>query len=263
MAGIIPFDFETNAVRVVMRDDQPWFVAADVCRVLEIRNGRDAVSRLDDDEKGVGIVDTFGGEQSLNIVSESGLFALIMKSRKPAAKRFRKWVTAEVLPAIRRDGTYSLQDDGLSAKRMRYQGLSPRAQEIAAERAEALRLVNETIEHGMKMKDAVAMAAKEFSVSPTTINRWRNAIYMVAERDIEAALAPKWFGARGMEAECHPEALRFYAQTYNHPAKPSLAECYRQTSQAAQENGWGELPCAKTMARNVRRGFAISKSGVH
>lgn len=108
-AAIIPFDFEEQAVRVVMRDDAPWFVAADVCRVLEIGNPRDALSRLEDDEKdGVGITDTIGRNQITNVINESGLYALILTSRKPAAKRFRKWVTAEVLPALRTQGRYEL-----------------------------------------------------------------------------------------------------------------------------------------------------------
>jgi prophage antirepressor-like protein len=106
MGQVLSYDFETNAVRVVMVEGEPWFVAVDVCRVLEIKNSRDALARLDDDEKGVGISDTLGGKQTVNTVNESGLFALIFTSNKPAAKRFRKWVTSEVLPAIRRDGAY-------------------------------------------------------------------------------------------------------------------------------------------------------------
>lgn len=106
MSAIIPFDFEEQAVRVIMRDDEPWFVAADVCRVLEVSNSRDALSRLDDDEKGVVTADTLGGQQQMNIISESGLYALIFTSRKPEAKKFRKWVTSEVLPSIRRSGRY-------------------------------------------------------------------------------------------------------------------------------------------------------------
>lgn len=101
------FDFEDHAVRTVIRDVEPWFVAADVCRVLDIANPRDAVSRLDDDERGVVTADTLGGKQEMTIVSESGLYALIFTSRKEAAKRFRKWVTSEVLPAIRRTGSYT------------------------------------------------------------------------------------------------------------------------------------------------------------
>jgi prophage antirepressor-like protein len=115
VSEIIPFDFEEHAVRVVLRDGEPWFVAADVCRVLEIGNPSDAVSRLDDDEREtvgaltLGIAEGQsgrGGARSLTIISESGLYALVLTSRKEAARRFRKWITAEVLPAIRRTGRY-------------------------------------------------------------------------------------------------------------------------------------------------------------
>ena len=107
MTTVIPFTFEDSEFRVITRDGDPWFVLADVCAVLEIGNPRDAASRLDEDEKdGVGIADAIGREQQTTIVNESGLYALILTSRKPAAKRFRKWVTAEVLPAIRKTGRY-------------------------------------------------------------------------------------------------------------------------------------------------------------
>jgi prophage antirepressor-like protein len=100
------FDFAAHSVRIITQNNEPWFVAADVCSVLEISNSRDALRSLDDDEKGVGNADTLGGNQKLNIVNESGLYALIFKSRKPVAKKFRKWVTNEVLPAIRQTGQY-------------------------------------------------------------------------------------------------------------------------------------------------------------
>ncbi len=98
--------FENTSVRVLERDGIPWFVLVDVCVVLEIANPRDAASRLDDDEKGVGIADTLGGRQEVTIINESGLWSLVLTSRKPAARRFRKWVTSEVIPAIRRTGSY-------------------------------------------------------------------------------------------------------------------------------------------------------------
>ncbi|MGR3522700.1 MAG: BRO-N domain-containing protein [Paracoccus sp. (in: a-proteobacteria)] len=111
-AQIIPFDFEDQAVRVIMRDDDPWFVAADVCRVLGVANNRDAIARLDEDEKGVGKTDTPGGAQQMVVISESGLYALVLRSNGATTPgtvqhRFRKWVTAEVLPSIRRAGTYT------------------------------------------------------------------------------------------------------------------------------------------------------------
>ena len=100
------FQFEGTDVRVTDREGAPWWVLNDVCRVLGISNPHDAAQRLDDDEKGVGSTDTLGGTQNLNIINESGLYSLIMTSRKAAAKRFKKWVTAEVLPQIRRTGSY-------------------------------------------------------------------------------------------------------------------------------------------------------------
>lgn len=103
------FDFKSTPVRALDRAGQPWFVAADVCRALDIANHRDAVQGLEEDEKGgVGISDAIGREQTTLCVSESGLYALIFKSRKPEAKTFRKWVTSEVLPAIRRTGGYAV-----------------------------------------------------------------------------------------------------------------------------------------------------------
>jgi prophage antirepressor-like protein len=108
MSTIIPFSFEAHAVRVITQDAQPWFVLSDVCDVLEIANSRNVIDRLDEDEKGVHTVDTLGGPQEMSIINESGLYNLIFTSRKPEARRFRKWVTGEVLPAIRKTGSYAL-----------------------------------------------------------------------------------------------------------------------------------------------------------
>lgn len=97
---------EFGKVRVVMQDEDPWFVAKDVCACLEIGNSRDAVASLDDDEKGVGIIDTPGGKQEMSIISEPGLYSLILRSRKPEAKAFKRWVTHDILPSIRKTGQY-------------------------------------------------------------------------------------------------------------------------------------------------------------
>src|SRR5271166_4057695 len=81
----IEFSFEGRVVRTAVKGGQTWFVAADVCAVLEHVNSRDAISRLDDDEKGVAIIDTLGGAQEMNVVNESGVYNLIFTSRKPQA----------------------------------------------------------------------------------------------------------------------------------------------------------------------------------
>ncbi|WP_220140246.1 BRO-N domain-containing protein [Kitasatospora acidiphila] len=104
---VIPFDFEGQEVRVVKVDGEPWWVAADVCAVLEIRNSRDALKNLDDDETGVETIYTSGGPQRLSIINEPGLYSLVLRSRKPQARAFRRWLTHEVIPAIRRTGRYA------------------------------------------------------------------------------------------------------------------------------------------------------------
>ena len=101
------FNFGAHSVRVVVRDGEPWFVASDVCAALDYKNTSKAVGdHLDDDERGVTTGYTLGGDQKLTIISESGLYALVLRSRKPEARKFAKWVTSEVLPAIRKTGVY-------------------------------------------------------------------------------------------------------------------------------------------------------------
>jgi len=95
-----------GSVRTIVRDGEPWFVAADVCRALDIQNTTDAMSRLDEDEKGVDSIYTLGGAQDLLIVNEPGLYSLVLGSRKPEAKAFKRWITHEVIPDIRKHGGY-------------------------------------------------------------------------------------------------------------------------------------------------------------
>ena len=100
-------------VRAIMRDGEPWFVAADVCKALEIGNPSQAIARLEDDEKMNTLISNEGnqrGNPNMTVVNESGLYALIFGSRKPEAKVFKRWVTHEVLPTIRRTGGYVQQD---------------------------------------------------------------------------------------------------------------------------------------------------------
>lgn len=101
------FNYDNNQVRTVMQDGEPWFVLKDVCNVLGISKYRDTASRLDSDERGSVRVDTLGGEQDVVAVNESGLYRVILRSDKPQAKPFRRWVTHEVLPAIRKTGSYT------------------------------------------------------------------------------------------------------------------------------------------------------------
>ncbi len=106
MTALIPFDYSGRQVRTVQVNGEPWFVSRDVCAVLGIRNVADAMAALDDDEKGVATTDTLGGDQTVTTVNESGLYSLIFRSRKAEAKVFKRWVTHEVLPSIRKNGGY-------------------------------------------------------------------------------------------------------------------------------------------------------------
>ena len=95
-------------VRIILQGNEPWFVAKDVCECLAISKHRDAISRLDTDERGSLKVDTLGGKQEMATVNEYGLYSLVLSSRKPEAKEFKRWITHDVLPALRRTGSYSL-----------------------------------------------------------------------------------------------------------------------------------------------------------
>jgi prophage antirepressor-like protein len=112
--ALILHNFEGRRVRTHV-DEQglPWFSAKDVCSILEIANHRDAVSKLDDDEKVSVLLD---GSQKQVVVNESGLYSLIFRSNKMEAKRFKKWITGEVLPSIRRTGSYSTQDAWIKSR---------------------------------------------------------------------------------------------------------------------------------------------------
>lgn len=96
-------------IRVQVINEQAWFVAKDVCNNLGIEYHRDALTRLDNDERGSVLLDTLGGRQKVAAVNESGLYSLVFQSRKSGAKKFRKWVTMEVLPSIRKTGSYSVK----------------------------------------------------------------------------------------------------------------------------------------------------------
>lgn len=109
-----PFTFPATGqpVRTVMVGDEPWFVVKDACDVIGISKYRDAAAQLDEDERASATVDTLGGPQTVLIVSEPGLYRLMMISRSPKVQAFRRWVTHDVLPAIRHTGSYSVAELG-------------------------------------------------------------------------------------------------------------------------------------------------------
>jgi prophage antirepressor-like protein len=105
------FSYHNAKIRTVILGGEPWFVAKDVCEILEIQNHIDAIKRLDNDEKGVVSIYPLGQKQEANAVNEFGLYNLILGSRKEEAKQFKRWVTHEVLPSIRKTGSYTSNID--------------------------------------------------------------------------------------------------------------------------------------------------------
>lgn len=106
--------YSGEQLRTIQRDDGLWWALRDVCGVLGIANCRNVAARLDDDEKEVCQMDTLGGPQKVTIINEPGLYAVILRSDKPEAKDFRRWVTHEVLPSIRRSGVYGVPPERLA-----------------------------------------------------------------------------------------------------------------------------------------------------
>ena len=107
MQNIIPFEYESTNLRALAIDGDPWFITKDACAILGIGNVGQAVLKLDDDEKSsITINDGTPGNPNKAIISESGLYSLILRSRKPEAKTFKRWITHEVIPSIRKTGSY-------------------------------------------------------------------------------------------------------------------------------------------------------------
>lgn len=113
------YQFEGTPIRIITNTQgEPLFALADICKACGIANSRDTAARLDDDQKGVGTIDTLGGPQKINVVNESGLYDVILDSRKPEARRFRKWITSEVLPSIRKHGGYLAGQEQMTPEQM-------------------------------------------------------------------------------------------------------------------------------------------------
>ena len=110
---------EFGSVRTIQIDNEPWFVAKDITDRLEYQNGRKAIAdHVDEEDKGVTKCDTLGGSQNITIINESGLYSLVLSSKLPSAKKFRRWITSEVIPSIRRTGGYKLPQTMSEALRL-------------------------------------------------------------------------------------------------------------------------------------------------
>lgn len=127
------FNYNDREVRTVQKDGGPWFVLKDVCEVLGLGSPHKVADRLEPDEKGRNQIPTLGGNQETWVINESGLYAVILRSDKPEAKPFRKWVTSEVLPSIRKNGGYIAGQESMTPAELMASALLM-AQKTLAER---------------------------------------------------------------------------------------------------------------------------------
>jgi prophage antirepressor-like protein len=232
------FAFDSNAVRVHKdANGDPWFIATDVCQVLTIANSRDALSRLDDDERGSTITDTPGGRQELATINESGLYTLILRSRKPEAKRFKKWVTSEVLPSIRKTGGYNTTQSvdlvqatillGKTAKALREAGVSKQKALIqaleAVHRQTGVRLLPEIAgprtpaqiiealfnkamrsrNRAYPVKDGIVRYAHLLTLSKMTASELRPLLQRAIEDGLVQPIAPSPYGGEAFRFTVH------------------------------------------------------------
>ena len=149
-------------IRTNIINGEPWFVASDVCAALDINNSRQALTRLDEDEKGVILSDTPGGIQQLSAINQAGLYALVLSSRKPEAKAFKRWITHDVVPSIRKYGMYAV-DDLLNDPDLAIKAFTALKEERAKNKALAER--NAILEPKAEFFDAVADSKTAISMN--------------------------------------------------------------------------------------------------
>lgn len=167
---------EFGEVRSLKIGDEPWFVGKDVADILGYTNSRKAISdHVDDEDKGVTKCDTLGGKQDLTIINESGLYSLILSSKLPTAKKFKRWVTSEVLPAIRKTGGYQIPDNPMDALKLMFEAQSQ---------------TNDKVEHIQEdvkeLKDNKLLNPGQYNYLGTQIRKRVRAIKEVRKLDLTA-----------------------------------------------------------------------------
>ena len=170
---------EFGSVRTVELDGEPWLVGKDVAAALGYKNPQEAIrTHVDDEDKGVSEILTPGGKQSVPIINESGLYSLVLSSKLPTARKFRRWVTSEVLPSIRKTGGYNLPKDYPSALRALADAEEKRLALLAENEAQRQVIadfepVKQYVDTILQSKDAVTTTqiAADYGMSAKELNR--------------------------------------------------------------------------------------------
>lgn len=208
---------EFGEVRTLTRDGEPWFVLRDVCDALAIASTKDAFARLDDDERGFApIIDGAGRAQKTSIINESGLYSVIMRSNKPEAKPFRKWVTSEVLPSIRKTGGYTAKPMTLT------ENVAAQAQ-ILLEQEKRLTRIEQRVETALTaiarpsgdtwvedMKAAIAAYCKATGLTDAV---GRGRLYAMLDREANCSTDVRMTRLRGRKKEAGERRRDYMALT--------------------------------------------------
>lgn len=224
--GLQVFAFRGATVRTVLRNGEPWWVAPDVAAVLEIGRTHDAVRSLDDDEKGTETIRTPGGEQTITVINEPGLYSLILRSRKPEAKAFKRWVTHEVIPSIRKTGSYSVA--AVSRKELALMVIQ------AEEEKELLATRVRELEPAAQAWDVLASASGDYSLRDAAFILNRDpAISTGQNRLLRSIREFEMVDRSGIPYAKHALHLVERATSYNHPhtGEPILSKQVRVTAQ--------------------------------
>jgi anti-repressor protein len=221
------FDFAGQQMRVVDVDGQPWFVAADVARILGYRDAFNMARRLDDEDRGTRSASTPSGDQEVTVISEPGLYAAVLGSQIEGARAFKRWVTHDVLPAIRHTGSYRIpaQADPASIDR---RALALMVIEAEDARDLAERQVAE-LEPKARMADTVMAADGDWSVREAAQVLNRSPGISTGQRRLFGTLRDlKWVDARGIpyQAQIENGRLSTRVRVYDHPhtGEPRLAD---------------------------------------
>jgi anti-repressor protein len=235
MSELIPFEFRGTSVRVVTIDGEPWFVAADVARVLGYRMASDLTRRLDSEDRGTHSVRTPSGDQEMTVIAEPGLYVAVLGSQVPGAREFKRWITHEVIPSIRKTGGYGerFEIPQTYAEALELAAKQTRQLEFAEQRAAAL-------EPAARSWDILADAEGDYSLREAAQILDRDPAITTGQNRLAAHLKQiGWCDRSGIPYQQHVDngRLAVRSRTFDHPktGEPTLSRQVRVTAKGLHE----------------------------
>ncbi|WP_289684072.1 phage antirepressor [Faecalibaculum rodentium] len=230
MNEIQTFDFDGSGIRTLTIDEEPYFVGKDVAQVLGYSNPRDAIAKhVDAEDKGVAKCDTLGGQQNQTVINESGLYSLILGSKLPEAKRFKRWVTSEVLPSLRRNGMYAM-DELLDNPDLAINALQKLKEEREARRQ--LELQNAQMKPKALFAEAVETSSTSILIGDMAKLLWQNGVEVGQRRLFDWLRTNGWLMKTG--------------ESRNMPTQKAMEKGYFEIRERTISNPDGSVRITKT-----------------